>query len=204
MPSHSPSSGDGCCTLGDTEGDATVTDGRESDPPLYRDLQRHLDRVDEHLTKLRDDFNAERVANANKFSDLKEAIHERSQFPWSAKIGITAILVTVLGGGFKIYSDLNEGLTTARVELRESTNVAHKALQMIDSHIATAGPFREGVARWQKDMEQCEARLAVMDKQVAVNTMRLEHIEARNKIADANWDRVRAKGLLVEATGEKQ
>ena len=43
-----------------------------------------------------------------------------------------------------------------------------------------------------------------MDKQIAVNTRELERIHERNKIADDNWNKVRARGLLVEPTGGKQ
>lgn len=181
-----------------------MTDGRDSDPPPYRDLQRHLERVDEHLMKLRDDFNAERVSTAQKFSDVKEAISTRGRFPWQANVGIAAILVTVFGGGLKVYADVQEGLTTVRVELRESTGVARKALTLIEEHIATAGPVRVGIVDLKDDMHQCQERIERMDKQIAINTRELERIHERNKIADENWNRVRAKGLLVEPTGGKQ
>ena len=44
----------------------------------------------------------------------------------------------------------------------------------------------------------------MIDVKLGAIMQHIEHIEARNKIADENWNRVRAKGLLVEPTGAKQ
>lgn len=171
----------------------TDSSGRDSDPPGYRDLQAHLTKLDDHLLELRNDFNAERVKTAERFSAVREAISERGRFPVGAWIAFAGLALTIVAGGSGIYA-----------ELKESSGIAHKALALIEQHVATAGPFREGVARWQRDMEEMDTIVRRLDKQAALNVQRLDAIEARNKVADANWEKVRSKGLLVDSTGVKQ
>jgi anti-sigma-K factor RskA len=71
----------------------------------------------------------------------------------------------------------------------------------IDEHIRTAGPFREGVSRWERDNADLQKRMDACSERQAVVMSRLDRVEERNKIADANWAKLIARGLLLDKTG---
>ena len=55
---------------------------------------------------------------------------------------------------------------------------------------------------WHRSDHDLYAQM--VDVKLGAIMQHIEHIEARNKVADGNWDKVRARGLLVEPTGGKQ
>jgi phage shock protein A len=73
-----------------------------------------------------------------------------------------------------------------------------KALNLIEQHIVTAGPVREAIPRLDRDLDSLQKQMNECSNRQSLVIQRLEQIEARNKIADSNWDKLKTKGFLVD------
>ena len=81
--------------------------------------------------------------------------------------------------------------------LLEATSAnAGRSLSLIEDHIRTAGPFRAGVERWQRELDDIKLQMAECMQNRATVSERVTAIERRNLIADQNWARLAARGLL--------
>ena len=81
--------------------------------------------------------------------------------------------------------------------LLEATSAnAGRSLSLIEDHLRTAGPFRAGVERWQRELDDMKIQMAECMQNRATLSERVTAIERRNVLADANWARLSAKGML--------
>ena len=134
-----------------------------------RDVHHRLDKLDEHLSSLKESVANDRIENLKQFAAVREAVASKGRFPaWA--VGLVGLGAVQIGAQVYFNGEL-------KGDNRRIGDIAMSALAKIEGQ-------RESASEWERT--------------IAVNSKRLEMIEKRNEIADKNWDSLKSKGFLVE------
>jgi uncharacterized protein HemX len=120
-----------------------------------RDVHRRLDKLDEHLSSLRDQVATDRLETTRQFAAVREAVATRVRFPASAYGAAATLLVAVLGTGFVLYGQLQIAATDSA-----------KALSLIEDHLKAAPTHRYNVENLARFADDVKDRLPKLEAQV--------------------------------------
>ena len=170
------------------------------EPTIPPDVHHWLNKLDQEISGLRTGLNdLTRDVSANRIV-LAELSARTGRVPISLILVMMGLILTL---GIQTALGMNWG-GRMQVMIEQGVRESSKGLALIEQHIATAGPVREAVPRLERDVNDLEARLRDCSNRQAVVIQRLDKIEERNKIADANWAKMAAKGYLIERTDAVQ
>ena len=166
----------------------------EDDRSLPSDVHHWLSKLDQEivglrtgLTDLTHDVNSNRIV-------LAELSGKSGRVPVSLIIATMGILLTL---AVQTSLAMNWGGRMQGLVEHVITD-SGKALSLIEQHIVTAGPVREAIPRLDRDLDSLQKQMNECSNRQSLVIQRLEQIEARNKIADSNWDKLKTKGFLVD------
>jgi hypothetical protein len=137
---------------------------REDDPdssnkPIdseLRDVHRRLDKLDEHLSSLKDAVAADRLEAAKQFAAVKEAVATRARFPGAAYGAAATLLVAIVGTGFVLFGQLQAAAADSR-----------KALTLIEEHLKADPTHRYTVENLAKFADDVKDRLPKVEAEVS-------------------------------------
>lgn len=135
---------------------------------------------------------------SQQHADIIERLHviaaERSRrlpptlYSWSALLGVA---VTVVGTGSMLYS-----------RLEVNGYQASKALELFESSYGSVATTKEGCSKLERLVDAIQVSLSEGNKLMALTMKRVDMIEERNRRMDAQWDSLKAKGLVPVPNGE--
>lgn len=152
-----------------------MSDMREEDVPehglhTYADIHRRLDKLDERM------------------HSVELSIARGTRFPAPAYVGMVALLVSIIGTGGVLYSEL-------QISKLNST----KSLALVESHLAQAPQHRMAVQElskladeWLRVLPQMQERCEALDRRVSA-------LERRSEERDRWWSKVWESGVLKGA-----
>ena len=166
----------------------------DDEPELPNDVHHWLNKLDQEINGLRTGLNdLTRDVNANRIA-LAELSGRAGRVPLSLIVAMMGIIVTL---GIQTALGMNWGGRMQQM-IEQGIHNADKSLELIEQHMTTAGPVREAIPRLDRDVNDLETRLRECANRQSVVIQRIDKIEERNKIADANWAKMAAKGFLVD------
>ena len=133
---------------------------------------------------------------------LEVTVARGSRFPaWAG--GLLVLAAVQIGGQVYLNAELRGDVSRA-AEIAIDSSQRNQIVPVIEERVKNlegriVGNTSEG---WHRKDHDLYAQM--IDVKLGAIMQHIEHIEARNKVADGNWDKVRARGLLVEPTGGKQ
>ena len=168
---------------------------RDEDVTLAKPAHEELAQVHKRIDALKEEVEQQHFTVVERLHSMELAIARGGRFP-VAGWGAFATLLVAIGGAVGMQVSANSEL---RTDIRHLSASSERALVLIEDHIRTAGPFREGVRRWEEDVKDLQAKVNHLEQTAVVNVRRLDMIERRNEVADKNWDIVKSKGFMVQS-----
>lgn len=159
---------------------------RETDEPnVPHDLHHWLSRLDDEVKSLHTGQN-NLLRDVN---DLRLAVAQTGKPNWA----IVAVFVVQTAGAVYWGGSMSAQMANVIQQTQHLSTV-------VEEHVRTAGPVRANAERCERLLGEMEGRVRTVESKQQVVLQRLDQIDKRNTIADANWEKIRAKGYLVEST----
>jgi hypothetical protein len=168
---------------------------RDEDVTLAKPAHEELAQVHKRIDALKEEVEQQHFTVVERLHSMELAIARGGRFP-VAGWGVSATLLLAIAGAVVSQVTSNSEI---RTDVRHLSSISERALTLIEDHIRTAGPFREGVKRWEEDVKELQQRVGHLEQTAVVNVRRLDQIEKRNEVADKNWDIVKSKGFMVQS-----
>ena len=163
---------------------------READESLPTDLHHRLDKLDQEVSMLRSGQNS----LGHEVGELRVAIASLGRPNWGVVVALAGVFFAIaVQTAYAVYWGGGVNARLESVMLRTESSA-----RQIEEHVRTAGPFRANMDAMTRHMEDCERRVNALEQTATRNQLRIDKIEERNRGADANWDYLKRKGLLME------
>jgi hypothetical protein len=164
----------------------------DDEPGVPTDLHHWLSKLDQEVTALR----TGQKDIIRDINDLRVSQSQLGRLPPGMIVGLASITLAI--GVQTAYAVYWGGAMTAQMEMVRDRS--EHTSQVIEEHIKTAGPFRNGIDRMLEDARNCDKRVSMLEQIAVRNQTKIDAIEQRNKVADQNWDILKRKGLVSEGT----
>jgi hypothetical protein len=121
-----------------------------------RDVHHRLDKLDEHLSSLKEQVSNDRLETIKQFAAVREAVATRVRFPGAAYGAAATLLVAIVGTGFVLFG-----------QLQAAASDSHKALTLIEDHLKAAPTHRYNVESLSKFSDDVKDRLPKVEAEVS-------------------------------------
>ncbi len=147
--------------------------------------------MEERLQALAEEVSQQHADIIERLHVMEIAAERSRRLPPTLYSALLGVAVTVVGTGSMLYS---------RIEV--SAYQASKALELFESSYGGVATTKEGCGKLERLVDAIQMSLSEGNKLMALTMKRVDMIEERNRRMDAQWDFLKAKGLVPVPNGE--
>lgn len=147
--------------------------------------------MEERLQALAEEVSQQHADIIERLHVMEIAAERSRRLPPTLYSALLGVAVTVFGTGSMLYS-----------RLEVNGYQASKALELFESSYGSVATTKEGCSKLERLVDAIQMSLSEGNKLMALTMKRVDMIEERNRRMDAQWDFLKAKGLVPVPNGE--